>query len=254
MTLSALVGTAFAAEECTAPASRSAMALAETQAWSAFLALDEPAFSAAHAIVGRSLPCLREILPPNEVAQVHGLAAGAAFLAGSDASAVDAFRGALAAEPAFDLPQLPATHPLRAQLDVARGMGAAPARPVGRGTVVDGVPSSEAPSDRPTFLQHQAQGVVDHGAYVAVGGALPAWAQVTTHKRPVALIAGTAVGAVAAGSLLIAAGSERAAFLSPETPQSELQSRFDRTNTLSWAAVGTGVLTLGLGIGVGLTW
>lgn len=245
-----LVGAALAAD-CAEPASRSAMALAIDGAWTAFLALDEPTYTAHHAAVGRALPCLREPLPPAEVAQVHALAAGAAFLAGSDPRAVDGLRGAVAADPAFDLPRLPDSHPLRAQLDVARRMAAGDTRPVASEVTVDGAPSPTAPVDRPTFLQHRMGAGVDNGAYVATGRPLPSWA-VPPRKRPVALVAATGATAVAAGALYTIAMVEHDAFA--DAPPDELQDRFDRTNALSWSAVGAGALALGLGTVTVIVW
>lgn len=268
-----IVGPSPTFAACPAPTARAAVALPVAEALQGFAAMDGERFSSARARASAALPCLGEPVTPPEAAAFHGLMALDSFLRQDDAGAVNAFRAALAADPAWLLPPdtVPEAHPIRVQLQVARTLAASPPRALpdlAPDTItVDGAPATAAPTDRPAILQRlAADGAVLDTVYLPAGGALPAWVAAiplvaeplpSEHRRPVALAAGAGASLLASGACYGLAWRAHQAFVSPGTesgyPDDPAGLRA-QANGLAWASIGTAALALGLGTVTVVRW
>jgi hypothetical protein len=235
--------------------------------------MDAERFGGARDRAVAALPCLGEPLTGPEAAAYHGLMALDAFLRQDDAGAVNSFRAALAADPAWALPPetVPEAHPIRVQLQVARSLTGTLSTPLPDlapdHVAVDGVAATVAPTDRPAILQRlSADGTVLDTAYLAAGAALPAWAPAsplviepppTEQHRPIALAAGAGASLLASGACLGLAWRAHEAFVSPDTesgyPEDPTALRA-QANGLTWASLGTAALALGLGTVTVVRW
>ncbi len=186
LTLTALaLSSPGAAAECVRPSTLRDIDIAREAALDGFRELDQARFS---TYVDRSLAlvaCLEEPLEASGAARFHELMTLDAFVREDNVAAVHSIRAALAADPAYALPDdlIPTDHPLRFQYDLARTLAAeAGMRLTGaeaEWVSVDGAPADEVPVDRPVLLQRMdTDGKVVETAYLTTGAALPDWAPV----------------------------------------------------------------------------
>jgi hypothetical protein len=263
-----LLGAREARAECPQPTHRAELALHLQAAEDAFGRLDRQAFGTFREGVLADLACLSEPLWPSEAARVHGLMALDAFLRHDDGSAVTNLRAATLADPAFDLPLdlFPAGHPLRLELQVARGLVPGAGRPLplpAEGNVtVDGAPAEQAPGERPAILQWLVPPEVRGTVYLAPGDPLPAWGELPRTARvrtpraphPWGLVAASGGAALVAGGCWGLAAERQARLLEPATPYAELRPLRAQADLLTASAWLAGATAVGLGVTAGFSW
>lgn len=169
------------------------------------VALDEALRGAREA-----LACVDAPIRPEVAARLHRAEAFAAWVHGDPARAEQHLAGMVSAAPLLRLdPVVPVNHPLELHLVAIEEAHVAPSRPLPwpeqGGLLINGVPSSAAPTDRPWVFQHAMGQRVSRTAWVDVGAAPPPYA-VADGARPenpsrgsgrAWTIGGVAMGAVA---------------------------------------------------------
>ena len=224
-----LAATEAPARACTREALRSAV----DSSLDAWVQRDLVAFRTAREGLGATLACQTQLLPRDLIRDLHVTAALSAYLPPRDEQAVAAsFQAALAADPAYALPEAiaPEGNLLQSLLEQARTTpaveAAQPLRANGGCVVlVDGWESDIRPPDRPVLLQEMCGDEVGAIALLPSHAELPRWASVEaspdaavalaepTSELPVASLEpdtvrrGPALGlAVGGGVAIVAAG------------------------------------------------
>jgi len=280
-----------AAAECIRPATLKDIEIARDAAIKAFRDMDQALFSTFVDRTAVLVNCLSEPLSPQDAAHFHELMMLDAFVREDDTAATYAIRSALAADPAYALPDdlIEEDHPLRLVYRIARTLATASGmRLTGEESewvTIDGSREAEVPvpTDRPIVIQRMdAQGLVMATRFLQAGDQLPAWASVqgappptaatpdpalapapkaspkervnTTGQRPLGLLLATAGLGVATGSFYALAANRSNQFHDEATPGSDKEQLANQANALTWAWIGTGVGTVGLGTALVITW
>ena len=181
----AMVASSPAYATCSRATSRADLALAGLEAGTAFTEMDPERFERARVAVIAAVDCTQDVLPGADVATFHGVMAMAAFIRHDDVGAVNAFRGARAADTAWTLDPVvvPEGHPMRTQYTLASTLADGARRSIqstaGRELLVDGAPGDTFPSDRPAVLQVLSEdGRVVKTYYILSIDGLPTWIEV----------------------------------------------------------------------------
>ena len=256
--------------DCEKAAVRAEIALAVSQGQQAFAEMDGDRFGATRERAMQRLECLVEPLAPSDAAQIHGLLALDAFLLQDDASAVNSLRSAYATGLyTFPTTLVPEGHPLLLQVKVAQALAPGPDEPLPdispASWLVDGNDVGAIPTDRPCILQRISPlGEVESTTYLAVGEALPDWAQpaespaatepVAMNSHRVALGAATGGAALLAGGLYALALQRHGQFVAPDTPQGDLPGLRTQAAVFTGTSAAAGLAAAGLGAILVIQW
>jgi hypothetical protein len=264
---------------CPARSTTADLSAAVVKAQSIYVAMDQDGFNAARAQADALLPCLGELLGPEDAAAYHRLHGLDAYLAEDRLRTLSAFRAAVAIQPGFVLPSTlaPVGNPLYAVYQEARGQppGAVEPLTVPTGALahVDGLRTLSRPMEREAVLQVSASsGEILWTALLPAGAPAPNWEAIVPGvsagatsaavpppneappvegPRPRRLTLGVAIGAggaaLASGVLYGLATASRARFDDPATSYEDVEGLRSRTNAQVVASAGAGVVALGLG-------
>lgn len=185
LAVSLLAVPAWADAAC--PADVRALQAEVEAATGAYVQMDPAAFGQARDRAREALGCLTEPIPPSLAAAYHRMEALDGFIARQPERTVVSFRAAVAADPAWTMPDrlAPKGNVLRQQFDEARALPPSATVPVGpppgAHVTVDGSHLEVRPTERPAILQLVGGGgaaplTIDGTAWVDVGAVPPEWA------------------------------------------------------------------------------
>lgn len=231
----------------------------------AVLSLDAATLEAARRRAREQLPCLNEVLEPEDVAAWFRLEGIASFVAGDAAAAAPSFATARALTPDYQLPSALGL-PAREVYDAALPFDAEPVelpKPASGWLAVDGLRASAGPGGRPFLLQWVDGPQVALSARVDPGDTLPAYPRHAAIPVPVVSTAppppeapppsrpGRLSVGLAAGGAVAAGGSLALGLLSNGYKQRFLDGTDPSTSAEGEALIRanrtTGVASLGLG-------
>lgn len=241
-----------------------------SEGWAAFGELDEDTFTDRIDAAKAALPCLIDVLPAADAADLHRAVGVRAFLDGEEEAAAKAFQAALSLQPAVVLPPLiaPGGGPLAAAFAAAAGGDAPTSQTLtpaaGELFYFDGNETNARPKSVPTVVQVRgADDTMRYGGYLPAFASLPAAAttapKVKGEKRGSTTsdmgdldapseVAGNPWKGAAIGTAVLAAGLYGTAagfrFAYDERPT---ETSYRVTNMTWLGSVGAGGLAIGFG-------
>ncbi|MCK6520553.1 hypothetical protein L6R49_03840 [Myxococcota bacterium] len=242
---------------------------------SSYAEMDDIGFQLAWTEARNRLPCVMEPLTPTDAAQVHRVAAYAAFLDQDLPRATDYLAAMTRVQPKATLPSgvAPEGHPLRTAFDDARSRPEAPPltlQPPAAGELrVDGERVNARPGDRPAVVQYiGADGAVWWTLQADAADALPAYPEVAPGEEwklkfnPAWGVAAGA-GAAAITSLVLYQGAVRAeerfydqsdCVAGEDACYTRAQDELRKNHGLVLGSAATALAAAGLGVAAVLTW
>ena len=242
---------------------------ATKRAEEAFAGLDEDGLQSAYVDSRDVLQCLQGEIQGMMAAAFHRTTAMVAFVGGDRERVLQEFNRARLLHLGYEIPGrvAPEGHPLWQLYAESKTMGEGVLQrgipPADGWLVVDGIRNGARPVDADVFIQvYGMNGERSETLFLAAGEEMPAWGVESVFsrdrlKKPAAIATG--VTALATGVLYGLSWKNRLIYDGEMTgevcPTGEsgvnkadcLDTYRDRTNLLSWSAVGTGALTLGFG-------
>lgn len=264
---------AQAGPPCSAAMTRADLQGALQRAESAFGALDVETFMGAMDDAIFTVPCVREVLAPPEIARLHRLQGIRQFVANQEDRAVQSFAAARAADPSYQLPVwlVPEGHAIRdlyGRMPLENGGRSREPAPLQGSLRFDGVEGRERPTSWSTVVQVlDGDGGVVATEYLYPGDAMPAYAALVevpppagggsagrkglSRKLGVGLIGASAGSALGAGVLYGLASASANDFLQehPTWDEGDLLRAQTHTNNLVIASGALGVVAAGVCLG-----
>jgi len=224
---------------------------------SSFTEMDQDGFQASRQEAVLQLSCVSGIIDATQVAHLHQLQALNAFLLRDFTQMGGFVEAAYNTDPdlLFPIEAFPLTHPIRHYITYSNAQLPASKLPLPFPEVgtfqVDGAVVTTMPSDRPYFFQHiSGEGTILSTQYLS-SGEIPAYpvkgaGRILALKVDGVYAAGAGSAAVLSMGLGYWATQSEQRFWHPSTPDIELESIRNQTNTLSGAAIGLAISSIGL--------
>lgn len=261
--------------ECSTRYSAEQLVQSLAVAESSYAEMDDIGFQLSWTEAQNRLPCVMEPLTPIDAAQVHRVAAYAAFLGQDLPLATDYLAAMARVQPKATLPSgvAPEGHPLRAAFDDARSRPEAPPltlQPPEAGELrVDGARATSRPGDRPAVVQYiGADGAVWWTLQADAADPLPAYPELQPGEEwklkfnPAWGVAAGA-GAAAITSLVLYQGALRAeerffddsgCASGGDACYNQAEAELRKNHGLVLGSAATALTAAGLGVAAVLTW
>lgn len=255
---------AWAARGCETPSTLVELREQSARGEVAFANLDMATLESARAEAMARLPCVEEVVGPNDAAAFHRLMGLYAFVSGDREQVAPEFHAARKLEPGYTFPEhvAPPGHPLIEAYSEAALLNEGdlqfPIAPKGGWINVGGVRGAPRGVGSAAILQvFDGDGAIVETLYLPAGYALPTWGRVeddgARRGMHIGLISATGGTTLAAAGLYAVARGYEQQFEATTDP-AELEPLQARTNAFAAGAIGAGLLSLGLvGVTV-LTW